>query len=146
MKKPRKWVPRFKWCVGDRDSWKEMPKKMRCALEKKMNGMLCDKKGTSEELKTALSNVQSFDEIQEIADNYDFTLDPWDMDGPISEIEFSVVREDNPDGLKNYGGADNDKLVLFDDDEGEIFCNKEDLIRAIDIVETIAKALKDKGL
>jgi len=80
------------------------------------------------------------------ADNYDFTLDPWDMDGPISEIEFSVVREDNPDGLKNYGGADNDKLVLFDDDEGEIFCNKEDLIRAIDIVETIAKALNDRGL
>lgn len=58
------------------------------------------------------------------------------------ELEISVIREDNKNGIRSYGWADKDKLVLFDGldvDEKELKWMEE-------VATTIAEVLNTKGL
>ncbi len=74
------------------------------------------------------------------------SLDPKDYDiHEYSEIEISVVREDNKRGQESYGWGDDDKIILFDGSDHEEV-TREDMDWYQKVAETICKALNHEGL
>lgn len=59
-----------------------------------------------------------------------------------TEVEISVIREDNEEGKESYGWDGMDKIILFD--EGDY--SEEDIRWCEKVAQTICDALNEKGL
>ena len=61
-----------------------------------------------------------------------------------NDVEISVVRENNENGIKSYGWNDLDKIILFDDGIEEY--TKETIEWCKKVAETICEILNEKEL
>ena len=79
---------------------------------------------------------------QDILDRHE---DPEDYEiSDFSEIEISVVKEDNQIGNKSYGWGSMDKIILFE--EGDSDFDQGDIDWCEEVASTICDALNKKHL
>ena len=71
-------------------------------------------------------------------------LNPEEYDiSEFDEVEISVVREDNDDGIESYGCEDSNKIILFDESQEY---DKEDIEWCKQVAEAMCESLNEKGL
>jgi len=127
MKKYQKWIPHFKWCIGEDGELDEiLSEEGKSALKKLMNDTLSDEKGTADEIRRAFSNA-GFDDIEQL-------LSYWTDDAMsqiVGAVEFSLIKEDNKHGFKSYGWSGSEKIIVFKNVE---FTDVIQLMWAVNVV------------
>jgi len=85
------------------------------------------------------------EDCEEMLEEYGHDPDDYEMDD-FQEIEISVVRNNNIHGLRSYGWAGVDKIILFSDESFDEEVTQETIDWCVKVAEAVAKTLNKKGL